>query len=71
MKYVSVSPYWVFEMIEKETVIYVADKQAKEIFILNDMDVGTAVELVKDAKAHSDKYEFWYEEREEKVNEAV
>lgn len=71
MKYVSVSPYWVFEMIEKETVIYVADKQAKEIFILNDMDVGTAVELVKDAKAHSDKYEFWYEESEEKVNEAV
>lgn len=62
MKYITVSPFWVFEDIEKGRVIYVVDKQAKECFILNDLDVATAVLLVKDAKAHSDKYDFWYEE---------
>lgn len=71
MKYISVSPFWVFEEIEKGSVICAVDKQAKEIFSLNDMDVGTAVELVKDAKAHPGKYEFWYEEEEKEENENV
>ena len=69
MKYISVSPYWVFEEIEKGRAIYVVDKQSKECFILNDMDVATAVLLVKDAKAHSDKYDFWYAEEEKEENE--
>lgn len=70
MRYISVSPFWVFEEIEKGRVIYVADKQEKQMFILNDLDVGTAVLLVKDAKAHSDKYEFWYEEETKVTNDA-
>ena len=68
MKYISVSPFWVFEEIEKGRGIYAVDKQAKEMYILNDMGVGVAVELVKDAKDHPDKYEFWYEETEEEEN---
>ena len=68
MNYITVSPFWAFEEIEKGKVIYVADKQAKECFILNDMTAEAAVTLTKDAKARSDKYEFWYEE-EKKVTE--
>ncbi len=62
MKYVSVSPFWVIEEIEKGREIHCIDKESKEVFILNDLDVGSAVVTLKDAKAHSDKYDFWYEE---------
>lgn len=68
MKYISVSPYWVFDEIGNGRTIYCFAKDIKVAFTLNSIDVGTAVAIVKDAKAHTDKYDFWYEEKEEKEN---
>lgn len=70
MEYVSISPFWVFEEIEKGRVVHGFSKEIKASFILNIVDVGTAVELVKDAKAHTGKYEFWYEKQETEAENA-
>lgn len=71
MRYISVLPYWVIDELEKGRLFFVTNKEEKEIVVLNDLDVGTAVELMKDAKAHSDKYDFWYEEEEKEESENV
>ena len=65
MRYVSVSPYWVFDEIARRRVIFVADKSDKQIEFVNDMSVDEAVTLIEDAKDHTDRYEFWYEEKDE------
>lgn len=71
MKYISVSPYWAIDEIEKGKTVYCFDKDSKEFYILNDLDLGTAVEVLQDAKAHSDKYDIWYEVKENTENETV
>lgn len=69
IKYVDVSPLEVVYETEKGRTVYCADKNDKEVYVLNDFDFAIGVETLKDAKENPGRYVFWYEEKEPEAEE--
>lgn len=69
MKYITISAWSVLDHIENGKTIYVLDREVMEVFAVNGSTVGFALELIKNAKKYSDRYDFWYEEKEPETEE--
>lgn len=68
MKYRSVSSYWVFDEIKSGKDIYVLDRRVNEVYLVNAMPVDQLVAIMHSAEKENSRYEFWYEQKEEKEN---
>ena len=61
MKYRKFYAFWAIEEIEDGHTVYVLDRQAKKVEVLNEKTVDKAMAVINSAKADSDRYEFWCE----------
>lgn len=68
MRYRSVSSYWVFDEIKSGKTIYVLDRKTLVVCSVNGLSVNELIEVMANAEKESSRYEFWYEEEEEKEN---
>lgn len=66
MKFRHLYAWHVMPQMEKGEKVYVLDRKAREVSVVNDMMVSEAVELIKLADGdESDRFDFWIEEEEE------
>lgn len=59
MKYRKFYAVWVIDEIEDGHTVYVLDRQTKKVEAVNEMTVNDAIAVIENAKAHTDRYEFW------------
>lgn len=69
MKYKSVSSYWLFDEIKNGKIVFALDRGLKKVSLVNDLTADILVAVMNSAEAEPTRYEFWYEETEEEVNE--
>lgn len=68
MKYREIYLCWVWDEVKKGVSIHALDKESQVVFSINEMAVKDAVDMIKDAEGHPDRFTFWTKE-EEKVND--
>lgn len=59
MKYVSIFPFEVMDMIMDGVKVYMLDKAANEVYCVNGLAVTVLADAIK-ADAAEMRYEFWY-----------
>lgn len=69
MKYRECSAYWVTDEVKKGKTVYVLDRQAKTVEVVNEMTFDKAMAVIDSAEADSGRYEFWYEVEETEETE--
>ena len=68
MKYSNVYSCWLFDEVKSGKEVYALDKRVNEVYLINKMPVEQLVAIMHSAEQESSRYEFWYEETEEKEN---
>ena len=68
MKYISVYSCWLFDEIKDGKIVFALDRGLKKVSLVNDLTADMLVAVMNSAEAEPTRYEFWYEQKEEKEN---
>ena len=59
MKYITIYEFYVIDEIKNGNTVYCLDRAKKSVHIMNDICVERALEIIKEAREDSDRFEFW------------
>ena len=69
MRYKSIYPWDVIEQIKDGKKINVLDRKTQSVYLVNELNVEIALKMTESKE--SGRFEFWYTEKEDTVNETV